>query len=244
MPFWIIWCVGLVITIILAVKIYNEDKINPIALHVLVIICIFIVGGIPDGAWCGWLFSTSEVGEDLIFNTICTILGMALTYVVGSLVLSFSKFKFKSVIFFFIVFLISVVFWSNVFYKYNSNVEEKTETIVLEESKRELLYFCNVPVREEPVNINESTSITTSGKLAYWYVSKEGTGVHDVAPASSSEMVYIDESETPYVEIKKCSTNTKEIDHNVNKESTIGEENIWYKYTFYLPEYILKYQLN
>ncbi len=271
MIFWILWIIGIVITIITKCSIkkslkpfkenigmWNEKTIcsqvsqqgtkTKILLHLLVIVCIILVGGIAVAKFVGMFYTCSFLGQILI-----GIIPAFLTYMVGYMILGLWDFDDnRSQFCFVLVFIISILGWTILINNYNRNIEEVTEVTVEQTQERKLLYFCNVPVQEITGEVNGSSSILggnvsgsidTTHELTYWYVNESGKGLFDTSPANSSEIEFLEEGETPYVELLYYYQCKKRVDHNIDLE-TISEENRWTQYVFHLPKTIMQYTLD
>lgn len=270
MILWILWTIGIVITIITKYSIkktftpfrenigrWNEKIIYPkvsqqetktkILFHLLVIVCIILVGGIAVGKFVG-MFYEVPFWEQILIG----ILPAFLTYIVGDLILKLTYYfdDVRSHFCFVLVFIISILGWTILINNYNRNFEEKTEVVIEQTQERKLLFFCNVPVQEitgkvtsSPLGGNVSGSINTSHELTYWYVNENGKWLFDTSPANSSEIDPLEEGESPYVELLYYYQCQKRIDHNIGSE-TIFEEKRWIHYIFHLPETIMQYALD
>ncbi len=270
MIFWILWAVGIVITIITkclltsALKpvienegMWNERKVSPyvsqiklhkrIILHLLVFVCIILVGGIAVAKFMGMCYEAPFWGQILI-----GIVPALLTYVVGYVILALDDFdNAKSQVCFIVIFIVAILGWTMLINDYNRNIEDVTETSIEQTQERNLLYFCNVPVQEITGEISGSSSIfggsvsgniDTTHELTYWYVNENGKGIFDAVSANSSEIDFIEEGESPYVEIISYYQCKKRVDHNIGFES-ISEESRWNQYVFHLPKTIMQYSL-
>lgn len=259
MVFWILWGIGIIITIGTRIGIcvfadedgenWMEKKSKPVRviMNLLVIICIILVGGIANGKWLGNFSSEDEIRVYIL----AAIFPAILTYVVGYFVLGLYHFKNRiSQICFKVVFIISIIAWTIPICNYNRNIEKITETITSTQ-ERNLLYFCNIPVQEISGKISGSSylgsgkisgSISTSDELSYWYANKNNEGKYDSAPARNSKIVFISNEKKPYLEIISYCTYTKEINHNNGGEKTTTDKE-WKEYIFYLPEVIMQYSL-
>lgn len=269
MEFWVLWFIGIVIVIGTRIAInklsrnvdvYNNNKIVQIVINLLVIICIVLVGGIIVAKWIGNfanvdMFSCS-IAENVIGITIVgilTIIGAAITYVVGFAILGLYHFDKRWLhICFVVVFVFSVIGWSIPICNYNRNIEKTTETIVEQKQERQLLYFCNIPVQEISGTISGSSfigigsvsgEITTTENLPYWYLNQNGEGIYDSVATTSSKIVFIEDNESPYVEVISYATQIITINNNNGTEKTATDKT-WTEYVFYLPKAIMQYNLN
>lgn len=269
MIFWILWFVGIAITIITRLLINKAftgsfagdfsgaqfslkdlKKGVKVLLHLLAIVCIVLVGGIAVALFINFM---DRCG--IVVQILTGIFSAFLTYVVGTGILGLYKFDdLRSEVCFVVVFIIAVLSWIPSINIYNRNVETGiTETVIEQTQQRDLLYFCNVPVQNVTGKISEtysilggsvSGSVDTAHELTYWYASENEKALLDTAPANSSEIVFIKESEVPYVEIIRYYQCEKQIDHNIGGFEHIYEENRWTQYVFHLPESIMQYNLN
>lgn len=264
MIFWILWIIGIIITIItrnlLITNLENEDGycykkkyisgLEPkkqIQLHLLVAVCFILVGGIAVAKFVGMFYWGPFWGQILI-----GIIPAVLTYGVGYMILGLYDFDDKRSQFCFVlVFIISIFGWTILINNYNRNIEYVTEVIVEQTQEKKLLYFCNVPVQEVTGEVNGSSSILggsasgsidTTHELTYWYVNENGNGLFDTAPANSSEIEFLEEGD-PYVEILYCYQCEKRLDHNIGL-GRIYEETRWTQYVFHLPKMIMQYTLD
>ena len=262
MIFWILWIIGVIITIItkhslnksLKDKYGWRDKCishlereTQIRLHLLVAVCFILVGGIAVAKFVGMFYWGPFWGQILI-----GIIPAVLTYCAGYLILSLEDFDDKRSQFCFVlVFIISIFGWTILINNYNRNIEYVTEVIVEQTEERKLLYFCNVPVQEVTGEVNGSSSILGGGasgsidtthELTYWYVNENGNGLFDTAPANSSEIEFLEEGDS-YVEILNYYQCEKRLDHNIGL-GRIYEETRWTQYVFHLPKTIMKHTLD
>ena len=270
MEFWVLWFIGVVFVIGTRIAInklsrnvdvYNNNKIVQIVIHLLVIICIVLVGGIVVAKWIG-NFANVDISSCTITHnvigisivSILTIIGAVLTYVVGFFVLGLYHFDDKRwlQICFVVVFVFSIIGWSIPICNYNRNIERTTETIVEQKQERQLLYFCNIPVQEISGTISGSSfigtgsvsgEITTTENLPYWYLNQNGEGIYDSVSTTSSKIVFIEDNESPYVEVISYATQTITINNN-NGTEKIATDKTWTEYVFYLPKAIMQYNLN
>lgn len=271
MEFLVLWLIGIAIVIGTRIglniltretEVINENsRITQVLMHILVIICIVLVGGLAVGGVIGGWFinpnNLTEPKEDIGFFVVgvimYSILGAALTYLVGFLVLGLYKFNGAlSHICFAVVFIISILGWTGAIYHYNLNIEINTETVVEQTQERELIYFCNIPVQEISGTVSGSSvlgngkvsgKIDTTDKLPYWYLNKKGEGVYGSSPAKNSKMVFdLEEGESPYLEIVKYASQTITINHNNGKETSSIDKN-WTTYYFHVPEELMQYNL-
>ena len=263
MRFWYYWFVGIAITVITRIginrlsyysgrfsdKLEWQSKNAEELMHIPVIICISLVGGIAVAKFLGTLGSNPNIW---CYIFVMVISG-GLTYVVGWWILGLDRFeRISSQICFVVVFIISVVFWTIPINNYNKNIETTTEIITTSTEERELLYFNNIPVQNVSGHIEGSSTlfagsvsgnVTTTDEIPYWYIDKEGNGKYDKAPATSSTLNIASENENPYVKITSYSKQEKTTDHNTGKED-IEVLTTWKEYIFYLPEEVMQYPIN
>lgn len=230
--------------------------IGLIVLHLLVMFCIFTIGGIIDAMWVSNFLPLEGWNELDFLGKVFSVLMLAfiigipvcLTFAVGSLVLGFEKFTNEwSIGVFLLTFVLSICFWCNYINKYNANIETTTE--VVETSKeRELIFFYEIPVQQVSGSVSGSSTIfsgSVSGDIftvdtvPYVYLNDQGNGSWDSAPAKDSEIVFITENEVPKIVIVTSTEKTIKIDHNVN-ESTVTDTKSWVKYYFYLPKSVVQ----
>lgn len=256
-----LWWIGVVITIVTKIAIdYLSDNYSfdicqmkkpvQIVMHLLVIICIVLVGGIPNGQIVGLSY------ENVVASICIVIIPAALTYCVGYAILGLNRFGNElSQICFAFVFIASIFIWGEQVYdynvEYNRNIETITETVV-ETEERQLIYFCNIPVQEISGSVSGSSflgggrvsgNVSTSNELSYWYVGEDGKGLPDFAPTSSSSLDFFEGDETlPYIEIINHRVETTTINHNDGTERTVVDDE-WTEYIFHVPEGILQFSL-
>ncbi len=230
--------------------------IGLVVLHLLVMFCIFTIGGIIDAMWVsnflpfeGWseLGFGGKIGVVLILSLFIGIPAF-LTYVVGALVLGFERFSEEySHLIFLLTFVLSICFWCDYIDKYDAKIEITTEVVESTE-ERELICFYEIPVQQVSGSVSGSSTIfsgSVSGDVftidtvPYVYLNGEGNGSWDSAPAKDSEIVFIAEKEAPKIVIVTTIQKTIKIDHNVN-ESTVTDTKSWVKYYFYLPKSIVQ----
>lgn len=262
MEFWVLWLIGMVIVAgtriainfcIRDTEIYIESKVARIIINLFVIICIVLVGGITVGKFCGMFdlssLSLSNKGDIIVLIVwiSLTLVGAGLTYFVGFHVLGLYYFDNQKWlhICFVIIFIISIVGWTIPISKYNANIETNEETIV-EKEERPLLYFNNIPVQEiSGYSFAGTGSTSTKNELPYWYLDKSGKGVYDSVPTKIAKLTFIEDDESPYLEISYYSIKTTTINHNNGKEKTrIRTDETRTEYNFYLPKSIMDYNLN
>lgn len=259
MEFWVLWFIGIGITIVTRITINkltnydegieNRSKPIQVIMNLLAIICIVLVGGIANGKWLGNFASEDGIGIYIL----AAIIPAILTYLVGFFVLGLYNFtSIFSQICFIVVFFISIIGWTIPICNYNRNIETITETTITSTQERKLLYFCSIPVQEISGNISRSSflgsgsisgNISTSDELSYWYANEKNEGKYGSVTASSSKIIFISDEEKPYLKIISYCTYTKNINHNNGGEDTITDKE-WKEYVFYLPEAIMQYSLD
>ena len=250
-----LWWIGVVITIATRIAIdylsenYSFDicKMNKpvqIVMHLLVTICIVLVGGIPNGQIVGISY------ESVVGTIFIVILPALLTYLVGYVILGLNRFGNElSQICFVFVFIVSILGWAKPVYEYNVEYNRNIETITEE---RQLIYFCNIPVQEISGSVSGSSflgsgsvsgKVSTSNELSYWYVGEDGRGLPDFAPTSTSSLDFFEGDETlPYIEIINHRVETTTINHNDGTVRTVVDDE-WAEYIFHVPEEILQFSL-
>ena len=230
--------------------------IGLVVLHLLVMFCVFTIGGIIDAMWVsnflpfeGWngLGFGGKVGVVLMLAFVIGI-PVCLTFAVGSLVLGFEKFTNEwSIGIFLLTFVFSICFWCDYIDKYDANVETTTEIFESTE-ERELIFFYEIPVQQVSGSVSGSSTIFsgsvsgdifTNDTVPYVYLNDQGNGSWDSAPAKDSEIIFIAEKEAPKIVIVTTTEKTIKIDHNVD-ESTVTDTKSWIKYYFYLPKTIVQ----
>ena len=228
--------------------IYEDYKIARIIINTLLILFMILLGGIPIGHFLGTrfvsFFLTPMTIEDLIVRIVVwvvTVLISIAVYVGYHFILGLyhfsERYRWLQNIFR-IVYVVSIIGWSIIVYQYHSNIETTTQTILQSTEKRNLLSFCNIPVQ----NISGRIYIDTTDNLPYWYLDENGEGAFDSSPATNSNIVFLEDNQSPYVEIMVYSTQTIEKNHNNGTEKTTTDHT-WAEYTFYLPKTIMQYNL-
>lgn len=262
MEFWVLWFIGIAVTIGTAIAVrsitwYDDETIEEncgkpmqVFMNLLVIICIVLVGGIANAKFLGmWATSDIKIWTYILIGLVPSIL----TYLVGYFVLKLYSFSnVFSQICFILVFIISIVGWTIPISKYNRNIETTKETTVTSSEERNLVYFCNLPVQEVSGEISGASiigiggvsgDISTSNELPYWYANEKNECLFGTATASNSKIIFITDNEKPYLEIKNYCTYTKSINHNNGKEDSVTDKE-WTEYIFHVPEAIMKYSLD
>jgi hypothetical protein len=269
MGYWIIWFIGIIITIATRILIkrdlyaYENFKEERTIINLLMIICFVIVGGILIAKIsCYEIVFVCNSYHEIVCVVLLMILFACVVYVIiRSVFLGVDSVEIlvreeKTEALFVVSFILSIVVWSIPIYNYDqnyaSNIEYITQTIVESKQERQLLYFCNIPVQEVSGKISGSSflgngsisgQIETSDNLSYWYLNQNGDGVYDSASTSASKMVFIDDNQSPYVEIVVYSIQYITKNHNNGTEETFNHKT-WTEYTFYLPKTIMQYNLN
>ena len=268
MEYWKLFGIGVIITIIttIAIRVYfrtpyalhpehDYERIcqkHPIVMWVLAIpsmVCICLVGGILVAEFLG-IFAKDNVpiwGYILI-----AMMPAFLTYACGGSIMGFDRFQNGLIqILFIIVFIASIIGWTIPITNYNRNIETHTESVLASEENRELFYFCNIPVQKISGNISGSSilgtgsvsgNISTTSELPYWYKADNGTAKYASVPTSNSQIVFIEDGESPYVKIFYWEKRETTINHNNGSES-VSVESSWQEYIFYLPKEIMQYNL-
>ena len=257
MEFWILWVIGIVITIVTRVLLESDswynveefDRVKRIIVTVLAIISIILVGGIANGLWLG-LFAREDIG--IGGYIIAGIIPAIMTYFVGSFILGLDHFTSEIThVIFIVFFIISIIGWSVVITDYNRNIDVITETVLTSTEERNLLYFCSIPVQDISENnsdsstygtIDVSENITATDELSYWYSNGEDEGLYDSVKSKNSKIVFITEKQQPCVTIDSYKTTTSTINNNNGKKDEVTNKE-WKEYTFHLPREILNYQL-
>lgn len=236
MELWKIWLMGIVITVIAAVLIRIKIRFDRLTLDVLIGVCIAIVGGIPQGWWISALDSMilDSAIETIIIKILFTVIAALLIWLVGAWVLKFDEGEHTALeyVCFVLVFIIASGGWYYQYQRYNSNIETINETVIIVTAKRNLLYFCNVPVQNVSGEISGNMSgsffgssgsvsgeITTTDNITYWYENEAGEGIFASSPANVSKIRFIEEGETPYVEINSYRAQTRTVNNNKGEES-------------------------
>lgn len=255
--------VGVVLVIVTAIlnrQVANQKKTitksTKIFLHLLVISCIFTIGGLCGG----WLFF-GLIGEErsipeTIFVSLFVVSFNALICIIGHAILfgfqNESIFTKISHVCFVTVFILSSVFWGFQISGYNHNIESVKETVVISNNEYKLYYFRNMPVQKVSGNISGdfvlgtgsiSGNISTSDEIPFWYENENGSIVYGSVSAQSSTLAFISDNEVPNVEIVTYRTQTKTINYNNGKESTQTNAE-WTEYYFHLPEEFKQFSLN
>ena len=264
MVYWIIWFIGIGITILTRillnkatecgkVSLEEKSKTTRTILYILSIICIIIVGGIAVTKWIGFITMEAKPSDfkaiDIFFLIFVSVLPALVTFIVGYFVLGLYKFEHTGTfISFILIFIISIVGWYFPINEYNKNIEITTETVIVNKEERELVMYCNIPVQKISGEISGSSllgtgsvdgKIETTDELPYWYINKSGKFVYDTSPAKSSVITPISEEETPKIEIVRYAKQIIRKDNNTGKEK-INNEKEWYKYEYYLAESLFK----
>ena len=126
--FWKLWWIGIAITIATRITINHLTcdgytfidelkKSTQILMHLLVIICINLVGGIAVAKFLG-IFAGSDIG--VLGYILAAIIPAILTYLVGFNVLGLNHFdNFGTQLCFLVVFIVSIIGWTIPISKYN-----------------------------------------------------------------------------------------------------------------------------
>lgn len=264
MVYWIIWFIGIGITVLTRILLNRATKSGKVSLeessktrqtilYILSTICIVIVGGIAVAKWIGYITMIDEPSDskamDVFFLIFVSVIPALVTFIVGYFVLGLYKFESTGTfISFILIFIISIVGWYFPINEYNKNIEITTETVIVNKEERELVMYCNIPVQKISGEISGSSllgtgsvdgQIQTTDELPYWYINKAGKFVYDTSPAKSSVITPISEEEMPKIEIVKYAKQIIRKDNNTGKEK-ITTEKEWYKYEYYLAESLFK----
>lgn len=265
MVFWVIWFIGIGITIgtrilinVLTIdeeEIYDRSGVVQIVMHILVMICICLVGGIANAKWLSGFSSSGDLSI-LAYITLLIVLGGVpafLTYFVGYWLLGLYHFDDGlSKTIFIATFIISIIGWNLSINEYNRNIEVVNEVVEVQKQERKLLYFCNIPVQEISGEVygstifgsgNVSGDITTSENLPYWYLNENGQGIYDSVSTNTSKLIFIDDNEVPYLQIIDYCMKKITINHNNGKKKSVDDKT-WTEYHFYVPEEVMEYNLN
>lgn len=252
---WIIWCIGLLVSMFVGTEIRKPNpKISEKQSMVLITLCIIVTGGIIVGKWAGMLLGGSfdyTIG-DYMFILFFVLVGMLITYIVGSAIIGLNEFVERwQQVYFIVIFILSVIAWTIPITNYNKNIEIVKRNEVVSTTENQLVYFCNIPVQNISGEISGSSligtgnirgSITTSDMIPYWYLDESGAAYYNSVIAQNSKIEFIEEDEKPYVKILSYQTQNVKLNHNNGKE-TIEVEAEWIQYVFYLPESIMQYNL-
>ncbi len=229
-----------------------------VLLHVFTMFSIATIGGIVDAMWAAplwrnvmWEDISTILDYFLLGLGLIIIIGlpMALTYLVGFLVIGLTRYTKKySHVIFFMTFIVSFFFWCNYINTYEAKIETTTE-LVETTQERELLMFYEIPVQQVSGSVSGSSfigsgsvsgSIFTTDTVPYVYLNEAGNGKWDSAPAADSEIVFItEEGGAPKIVIVTYTEKTIRIDHNVEQKS-VTDEKSWTKYYFYLPKSVIQ----
>ena len=269
MEYWGLFLLGVVITIYTSIEnrtyfeslyvqedqIFDYEKIkdeNPVIVLILAIlsmICICLVGGILVAKFLAY----GEVPMPIGGYILAALIPAVLTYACGYKIMGLRHFEDNSIqIMFVIVFIASIIGWTISITNYNRNIETYSETVIASEENRQLISFCNIPVQKISGQISGSISlgsgdisgnISTASELPYWYETSDGTSKYASVPASSSQIVFIEDGESPYVKVYSWCSQTVTINHNNGKES-VDVVSSWQEYLFYLPKEITQYSLD
>lgn len=241
MIFWIIWICGLILTVpifiiyvryssddIFLIKIRLPKNYNTKKLQLLSIVSIIMLDALTI---TGMIYMTYGSLSSIIFTIFITLVVFYDFY----LKLQFFYKKISKVILI-ILFIISIVGWEGKFYIYDLNIEVVTETST-ETEERKLLSFDHVPIQDVSGYFGHySGEITSMDEIPYWYLDDTThKGLYDSAPATNSEIIFIQDNETSYLEIVISTTVTTEYNKNEGTQITLDEETST-KYKFYLPE--------
>lgn len=256
MEFWLIWIVGIILTIFTAITIRKKTNIPVWMFYILVSLCVIIVGGIANAKFIGMFFSSNDAPIthwiEVLILVVFFAIPIGLTYLVGSIIIGIYYFEEKWAEPYFIVLLIiSTICWTFPIIEYNKDIEYLDQTVVLQTEERQLYYFCNIPVQSISGSISGHSTfgtgsingtISTTDVLSYWYANEDGIAIYGSAQAENSSIIFIDDSQSPYVEIINYRNQKTTVNHNngMEKVEVIAD---WAQYNFYLPEEIMQYNL-
>lgn len=258
MVFWVIWAIGICITIGTRIainklvaygeEIYDKSNLMQTIMHILVMFCIFIVGGIANAKWLASLQNINIWGYIM-----AGFLPAILTYIVGYFILGLYHFDCGlSKTIFILTFIVSIVFWFFPINKYNQNIEIVNEVVKEQKQENKLLYFCNVPVQKISGDVSGSSffgsgsvhgDISTYDQIPYWYLDFNNQGSYSSVSADASKLIFIENQDTPMVKIIDCCLKKFSVNHNNGKKKVVEEKN-WTEYHFYVPKEIMQYNLN
>ncbi len=244
MIFWIIWICGLILTVPIFIiyarygyddiffntfinKIELPEDYDATKLQLLSIVSIVMLDALTI---TGMVYIS--YGSLLMILTILIIL-----FVFNDFYLKLQFFYKKiSKVILIILFIISIVGWGRKLYIYDLNIEVITETFT-ETEERKLLSFYNVPIQDVSGYIGHySGKITSTDEIPYWYLDDTThKGLYDSAPATDSEIIFIQDNETSYLEIVTYTTTKTEYNNNEETQITLDEETSS-TYKFYLPK--------
>lgn len=258
MEFWYLWLIGwgLVIVTRIAINIfvknrglYKDNKAVRVIINMLVSVCIIIVGGILVGEIIGSYGCEDKIGIlDVGAMIIVGLVVAVITFIVGYFILGLKHLENDSAdALFIVIFIISIIAWSITIWGYNQNIEKTTETNIQSQEERELIYFCNIPVQEISGGISGSRhqfsgNISTDENLPYWYLNEKGQGVYDSASTEKSKLIFIEDGETPYVEVFHYCSKTFSVNNNNNSKEQVSSKE-WNEYCFYVPKSIMEQEL-
>lgn len=258
MKFWIFLVLGAVCVIITRIIIHSNSikKISDLKpgkqllAIIFALVAVNLVGGIIVGDFCNMACISISEKELVLVGVILTIVGAGITYILGYWILGLYYFDKKAFqVYFVIVFIASILLWTSEITKYRDNIITNTETVVVSETKRELIQFEGIYIQKAS-NQNDTDSknkdsknaekdLTGDDKVSYWYINKKGEGQYNSVSAKSCKIKLISDNEIPYVKsVKKCKQTTT-TNNNNGKESTEKEKE-WKEYYFYVPESIFK----
>ena len=119
---------------------------------------------------------------------------------------------------------------------YNDNFEIISSETVENVEKRKLLMFYDLPVQEISGKLQKgSGEINTENKIPYWYFTSEENVIYDTAPATETEIIFLDKCETPYLEIIS-HRKAKEARNRLNGRVSVLEEEKYKEYKVYFEE--------
>ena len=245
MIFWIIWICGLILTIITFkmseryvkevnfITVYSgiTPKIKALAIVSMIMYDSLILPGILYMLIIKnyWIF-VGIIIFDIIFMVAIALLVISFANKVEFFNKKISKNIFK------ISFIISIIGWGGIFYIYDLNIDVVTETVT-ESEERKLLLFYNVPIKDVSGYIGRyNGKITSTDEIPYWYFDDNThKGLYDSAPASDSEIIFIQDDESSYLEIVTYTTIQTEYNNYNGTQRTLNEKTSE-EYKFYLPK--------
>lgn len=253
MGIFIFCLIGAVITCV-AIERAKKAMVNGFLLDILVSTSFALFGSINGYSSALMILEKGRGMFTILFTILCACIVFSwLSFKVG--IFEDEQFRTFEIVIFILVFIIASGYWVKFFINYENNIEKINETIVVDEQKYQLLYFCNIPVQQVSGSISGdvsgsvlwvdgeiSGSISTLEELPYWYLNENGEGEYNSVSTNSSNIRFIEASEKTYVEVITYRNQTRTVNHNNSKETkVIGNE--WQEYIFYLPQAIMQYPL-
>ena len=220
MKFWIFLVLGAVCVIITRIIIHSNSikKISDLKpgkqllAIIFALVAVNLVGGIIVGDFCNMACISISEKELVLVGVILTIVGAGITYILGYWILGLYYFDKKAFqVYFVIVFIASILLWTSEITKYRDNIITNTETVVVSETKRELIQFEGIYIQKASYQ-NDTDS---KNKDSYWYINKKGEGQYNSVSAKSCKIKLISDNEIPYVKsLKKCKQTTTTNNNN------------------------------